>query len=110
LTAQFIYYQQLIFDFQGFQYYFIYEDYKSSEAQMNRLRLARFEKRITQLQLFKKTGIWPSRISAIENGLLEARRDEKKKLAKTLVVAETWLFPENKNEKPYSGPEQQDRR
>jgi transcriptional regulator with XRE-family HTH domain len=78
---------------------------------MNRLRLARFEKRITQLQLFKKTAIWPSRISAIENGLLEARQDEKKKLAKALIVAETWLFPViaksrqggNLNEKPFVG-------
>jgi len=60
---------------------------------MNRLREARFKRRITQLLLFKKIGIWPSRISAIENGLMEPRQDEKRKLAKALGVLEDWLFP-----------------
>jgi transcriptional regulator with XRE-family HTH domain len=48
---------------------------------------------MSQLILFKKTGIWPSRISYIENGHLPAKEEEKKKLSKALGVEIDWLFP-----------------
>ena len=53
---------------------------------MNRLREKRVIKRITQFQLRIATGIHQSKISMIENGLIEAREDEKKRLAKALGV------------------------
>lgn len=62
---------------------------------MNKLREARFEKRKSQILLFKETGIWPSRISCIENDHLEATRTEKKKLATALDWEVKLLFPEN---------------
>lgn len=55
----------------------------------------RFEKNITQIELYKRTGIWPSRLSLIENGHIEASDEEKKKLAKALGVKKNWLFSEN---------------
>lgn len=62
---------------------------------MNRLREARFKKRKSQLQLFKQTGIWPSKISYIENGYWNPSEKEKKKLARALGVTKNWLFSEN---------------
>ena len=62
---------------------------------MNRLREARFKKRKSQLQLFKQTGIWPSKISYIENGYWNPSAKEKKKLARALGVTKDWLFLEN---------------
>ena len=53
---------------------------------MNRLREIRVVKRITQFQLRVNTGIHQSKISMIENDLVEPREDEKKKLAKALRV------------------------
>jgi transcriptional regulator with XRE-family HTH domain len=53
---------------------------------MNRLREVRVVKRITQFQLRLSTGIHQSKISLIENDLVEAREDEKEKLAKALGV------------------------
>ncbi len=51
---------------------------------MNRLREFRVVKRITQLHLRISTGIHQSKISMIENGLVEPREDEKRRLAKAL--------------------------
>ena len=51
---------------------------------MDRLREIRVVKRITQFQLRIATGIHQSKISMIENALVEPRDDEKKKLAKAL--------------------------
>lgn len=62
---------------------------------MNKLKVARFKKGRTQIQLFKETGIWPSRISYIENGYMGAKEAEKTKLSKALGVKNDWLFPEN---------------
>lgn len=51
---------------------------------MNRLREVRVVKRITQFQLRLSTGIHQSKISMIENGLVEPSEDEKRKLAQAL--------------------------
>jgi transcriptional regulator with XRE-family HTH domain len=60
---------------------------------MNLVREARFHKRMSQMLLFRKTGIWPSRISYIENGYMEPNDKEKQKLAKALEVEIEELFP-----------------
>jgi transcriptional regulator with XRE-family HTH domain len=70
---------------------------------MNRLREIRVVKRITQFQLRLSTGIHQSKISMIENGLIEPREDEKQKLAKALHVRseEIWVT-DRKEEKKYN--------
>ena len=60
---------------------------------MNRVKEARFKKGKTQIQLFKETGMWPSRISYIENGYMKPSKKEKKKLTNALHVKVDWLFP-----------------
>ena len=50
------------------------------------LRIFRVLSSMTQVQAGKATGIKPSRISLIENGLVEPRPDEKERLAKALGV------------------------
>ena len=62
---------------------------------MNQLKLARFKTKKSQIQLFKETGIWPSRISYIENDHMKATKTEKKKLAKALDWDINVLFPED---------------
>lgn len=62
---------------------------------MNNLRKARFEKRCSQIRLFKITGIWPSRISHLENGHINATKTEKAKLATALNWKVKLLFPED---------------
>ncbi len=59
----------------------------------NRLKEARFKKGKSQIQLFKETSIWPSKISYIENGYWNPSEVEKEKLAKALGVERDWLFP-----------------
>ncbi len=63
---------------------------------MNRLREIRVVKRVTQFQLRIATGIHQSKISLIENGLVEPKEDEKKRFAKTLGVRpeEIWGIDE----------------
>ena len=63
-----------------------------TEVLMNRLREIRVVKRVTQFQLRLSTGIHQSKISMIENGLIEPREDEKKRIAKALGVGseEIW--------------------
>ncbi len=61
---------------------------------MNKLKKTRFRKGKTQIQLYKKTGIWPSKISYIENAYMEPTGKEKNKLARALDVEVDWLFPE----------------
>jgi transcriptional regulator with XRE-family HTH domain len=51
---------------------------------MSKLREIRVIKRITQFQLRIATGIHQSKISMIENSLIEPRQDEKKRLSKAL--------------------------
>ena len=53
---------------------------------MNKLREIRVLKRITQFQLRLASGIHQSKISLIENGLIESTEDEKKRIAKALGV------------------------
>jgi len=62
---------------------------------MNRLRQTRVVKRITQFQLRLSTGIHQSKISMIENNLVEPREDEKKKLAKALNVRPEEIWENN---------------
>lgn len=59
---------------------------------MNKLRDTRVLKRITQFQLRIATGVHQSKISMIENGLIEARDDEKKKLSRALGVTPQEIF------------------
>jgi DNA-binding XRE family transcriptional regulator len=56
------------------------------EGRMNHLREIRTSKRITQFQLRLVIGIHQSKISLIENGLVQPSEDEKKKIAKALGV------------------------
>ena len=60
---------------------------------MNRLREIRVVKRVTQFQLRVATGIHQSKISMIENGLIEPHSDERQKLAKALGVRQEEFFP-----------------
>jgi transcriptional regulator with XRE-family HTH domain len=53
---------------------------------MNRLRVIRAEKRITQFQLRLMTGIHQSKLSMAENDLIELANQEKAKIAKALDV------------------------
>ena len=59
---------------------------------MNKLREVRVVKRISQFRLGLNTGIHQSKISLIENGLVQPRDDEKRKFAKALgvMVKEIW--------------------
>jgi len=62
---------------------------------MNRLREARFIRRMTQMVVYQRTGIWPSKLSAIENGFIPPADEEKKQLSALLEMEEHWLFPES---------------
>lgn len=59
---------------------------------MNRLREKRVVKRITQFKLRLATGIHQSRISLIENGLVQPRADEINRLAEALDLEPEELF------------------
>ena len=63
---------------------------------MNKLRGIRVVKRISQFRLRLATGIHQSKISLIENGLVQPRDDEKQKIAKALGVGvdEIWGIDE----------------
>ena len=61
----------------------------------NRLRETRLLKRITQFQLRILTDIHQSKISLIENGLIDPTQDEEKKLAKALGIKAEELFMNN---------------
>ena len=65
---------------------------------MRKLREVRRAKDVTQFQLRIATGIHQSKISMIENGLIDPREDEKKKLARALGVRpeEIWSEPTTK--------------
>ena len=60
---------------------------------MNKLRETRVVKKISQFQLRVLTGIHQSKISMIENGLIQARDDERERLARALGVRPEELFP-----------------
>ena len=66
----------------------------------NRLKEARFATRMTQMQLWLKSGIHFSTISRIECGYIQPTEDQKTLLAKVLKVNNAWLFPsDQENEK-----------
>jgi transcriptional regulator with XRE-family HTH domain len=60
---------------------------------MHKLREARFYRRITQADLWLKTGIHFSTLSRIETGHVVPSAKQRRKLAKALKVPEAWLFP-----------------
>ena len=57
------------------------------EKTLKTISQLRFEKDVTQADLYRKTQIWMSKISGIENGYLKATEEEKKKIAKVLKVS-----------------------
>jgi transcriptional regulator with XRE-family HTH domain len=59
---------------------------------MNRLRIVRAEKKMTQFKLSVLTGIIQSKLSYIENGLIEPCEDDKRKIAEAMrvKVEEIW--------------------
>ncbi len=61
----------------------------------NRLKEARFFKRIPQIQLWLKTGVHYSTISRIECGYIEPTDEQKEKLAEALGVKKEWLFTDD---------------
>lgn len=65
------------------------------KEEMNNIKESRFKKNITQIELYKRTGIWPSRLSLIENSHIEASEGEKVRLARALGFKKDWLFSEN---------------
>ena len=69
-----------------------------SGALMDKLRETGVVKRITQFQLRIATGIHQSKISMIENELIEPLENEKKWLGRTLGVSVEEIFPEKGDE------------
>jgi transcriptional regulator with XRE-family HTH domain len=61
---------------------------------MNKLRETRVIKRVSQFQLRLLSGVHQSKISLIENGLVQPRPEEMKKLARALNVTPAELFSE----------------
>lgn len=61
------------------------------------LREIRFLKGLNQYDLSLKTGISQSRISLIENGYANPKKEEKKKIAKVLHTPVDKLFGDNGN-------------
>ena len=60
----------------------------------NRVRVWRAERHVTQLELARKSGVAPSRISLIENSHTEATERERDRLARALKVDIIEAFPE----------------
>lgn len=65
----------------------------------NRIYENRVLKRISQYVLALHTGIPQSRISIIENELVEPKEEEKKKLSRALNVKIEDIFPGEDNER-----------
>lgn len=76
---------------------------------MSKLKEIRFFKKISQFKLVNMARVHQSRISLIENGLVEATEDEKKKLGQALGVSVDEIFPEAKAI-PASGKNNRERR
>lgn len=60
---------------------------------MNELKRTRTLKEMNQFQVSIASGVSQSRISLMENGYVEPRGDEKKRLAKVLKTPMEELFP-----------------
>jgi len=61
----------------------------------SKLYRTRVLQRVSQYVIALKTGIQQSRISLIENALIQPKEEEKKKIAKALGVPVQDLFDEN---------------
>lgn len=59
----------------------------------NRLRLYRADRRVSQVELERITGIFQSRISDIERGVVRGSDDERGKLASALNATIDEVFP-----------------
>ena len=59
------------------------------------LKEARFFKGLNQWDISVKTGIPQSKLSLIERGYVDPKKDEKKKIAKALGYKVTDIFPES---------------
>jgi len=59
----------------------------------NRLRVLRAERRLTQMLLSRKSRVSTSRISLIENGLVDPASKERERLASALGVQVDEAFP-----------------
>lgn len=64
---------------------------------MNVIKKKRFEKELSQIEIYKKTGIWPSRLSLIENNHVSPSLPERKILAAVLEIREERIKLEKKN-------------
>ena len=61
----------------------------------NRIKEFRFHRGFTQDDIFLKTRIWPSKLSKIERGILDANEREKKLIAKALKAPLKKVFPDD---------------
>jgi len=60
----------------------------------NRLRVLRADREMTQLTLARKSGVHVTRLSFIENDLVDATDEERKQLARALKAEIADVFPE----------------
>ena len=60
----------------------------------SRLRLARIEAGLIQIELCRKASLSPSRLSLLENRHVEPSVDEKRRLARALRRSVEELFPQ----------------
>lgn len=60
---------------------------------VNRLRILRAERRLTQTAIWKRTGIQASRLSLLENGHVQPSEAESHKLARVFRLAIKDIFP-----------------
>lgn len=70
----------------------------STKRELNRLRVLRAERRMTQLTLARKSRINVTRISFIENSLIEPAQKERDRLARALKADIAEIFPVPNNE------------
>jgi len=71
---------------------------------MNNVRQVRNEKGLNQIELYQRSGVWPSLLSYIERGFYEPGPAVKKRLAKGLRVSVKKLFPREDPEGPSGDP------
>ncbi|NHM26331.1 helix-turn-helix transcriptional regulator [Desulfofundulus sp. TPOSR] len=63
---------------------------------MNRIREIRQQKKMTQFELARRTGIHPVNLSKVESGVLRAYPGWRKRIAEALGVTEDEIFPKEK--------------
>lgn len=59
---------------------------------MTSLKKARILSGKRQIDIFNEIGIWPARLSMIENGLIRPRKQEIRKLSKLYGISPEQLF------------------